>query len=341
MRLRSTFPRFLLPALGVLAGFAFIPGQAGAQTTATVTGDDGNPVQLQQGVPLAMRNMDPHVGLAFSDRGRFSLSVAGPDGGAAATPISCYSKFSTTRSVSYRGNGNYTVILDNFAQDDTSCVSPISRETYVFSISGGVGLAQPAKPFLRRQRNSYSSRTLELGVGLNPGASRYELRYSRNAVIGPDGAISGPSDTAYISSSTGTASILFSKPGVYTAVARASSGIGGFYTPWSVPIKVVVKDPFDLSTVSFPDSRGPVYKLKGTLRSDVLRGRVSIAIAPRKRGKFRRLGRAKIRRGGVFYKRFRQRRPGTYRLRFHYRGSKLGAKGAVVTKIKIRRRLAF
>lgn len=342
--MQIAFPRALAGALSVavlaLACLALSTAQARAATV-TVTGDDGNPAPLTQGVPGAIRNMSPRVGLAFNTAGRFNLSITGPDGVAVATPVNCLTNYAATRYLDYRGNGNYTIAIDNFRSTDTNCRTRTSSESYVFSINAGITLTQPARPFLRRQRNSYITRSLEMPVALNPGASRYELQFARNAAVGPDGAISGPSESAYLSSTTGIASFRFSKPGVYTAVARAGSGPAGFYSPWSAPIRIVVKDPFDLSTVSFPDSRGPVYRLKGTLRSDVIRGPVFIAIAPARRGKFRSLGRARIVRGGVFFKRFRQARPGVYRLRFVYRGSRLGAKGAVVTKIRIRRRLAF
>ena len=58
--------------------------------------------------------------------------------------------------------------------------------------------------------------------------------------------------------------------------------------------------------MTFPDSRGPRYKLRGQLRERVARGKVTIAIAKRwKKGKFRKLGSAKLNSKGRFTKKFR------------------------------------
>ena len=61
----------------------------------------------------------------------------------------------------------------------------------------------------------------------------------------------------------------------------------------------------------------------------------------RKRGKFRRIGSAKINSKGRFVKKFRIRRTGVYRLRYSYRGSSLVAGGRVTEAIRIRRRIFF
>ena len=75
-------------------------------------------------------------------------------------------------------------------------------------------------------------------------------------------------------------------------VARIKSG--DYYTPWSAPISFAVKAPFDLSYVGFPDSDGPSYKLRGTLRDPFARGsRVTVYYAKGKKGgRFRKLGRS-------------------------------------------------
>ena len=65
-------------------------------------------------------------------------------------------------------------------------------------------------------------------------------------------------------------------------VARAQSG--DYFTPWSAPITITMIAPFDLLATSFPDSRGPSYQLKGTVREKTMAGsRVTVTLdgAPR------------------------------------------------------------
>ena len=53
----------------------------------------------------------------------------------------------------------------------------------------------------------------------------------------------------------------------YLIVARAQRG--QFFTPWSPAISVNAIAPFDLDHVTFPDARGPSYKLRGQIREQV------------------------------------------------------------------------
>jgi hypothetical protein len=327
------------------AAASFVLAAAGASTaqaaTVTVTGDDGNPVALAQGTPTSIRHMSPNVGLAFPPAAaRYSATVTGPDGTAVSPPQSCYSTSPTTRYVDFRGNGNYTVTVTNFAQADTTCKTPTSTETYVFAIGSSVALTAPAGPFLIRAPNTFMSNTLALPVGLNPGASTYELRYAAGGVVGPDGAISGPSDQAYVNTTTGTADLSFRTAGSYTVVARAKNG--EFFSPWSAPVIVNAIVPFDLDRVAFPDARGPSYRLTGYVRDKAIRGKVSLAMARgSKGGKYKSLGTVSISSKGTFTKRFTQRRMGTYRLRIHYRGSAIAPAASVVRKVRITRRVFF
>jgi hypothetical protein len=315
---------------------------AAQAATVTVTGDDGNPVALAQGAPGAIRNMSPTVGIAFPPAAaRFSATVTGPDGTAVSSALTCFTTSTGwTRNVTYRGNGNYTVSIANYATADTTCKTPTSQEAYVFAINGGVTLPAPAGPFLLRAPNSFSTNTFEQPVGLNPGTSSYELRYAIGGVVGPDGAITGPSDTGYVNQTTGTAGLTFKTPGAYTVVARASSG--EFNTPWSAPVTIAVVAPFDLNNLSFPDSRGPSYRLRGEIRETSTRGRVNIAMARGKKGgKYKSLGSVKISTKGTFTKRFTQRTTGYYRVRVTYKGSSTTAGGTAIQQIRITRRLSF
>jgi hypothetical protein len=330
-----------LVAAGTSLLIAVTGASAAQAATVTVTGDDGNPVGIAQGAPTAIRNMSPNVQLAFPPAAaRYSSTVTGPDGTAVSPPQSCYSTSPSTRYVDFRGNGSYTVTITNFAQADTACKTATSTETYVFTIGSGVTLTPPAGPFLIRAPNSFVTNRLALPVALNPGASTYELRYAPGGVIGPDGAITGPSEQAYVNTTTGTADLSFKTAGTYTVVGRAKNG--EFFSPWSAPVNVTAIVPFDLNRLAFPDSRGPSYRVTGYVRDKSIRGRVSLAMARgTKGGKYKSLGTVSISSKGTFTKRFTQRRTGTYRLRVHYKGSAMAPAASIVSKIRITRRAFF
>jgi hypothetical protein len=208
------------------------------------------------------------------------------------------------------------------------------------AINAGVAVTAPPARLLTRAPNSFVTNTHEIGVSLNPGTSIYEVRYALGGVVGPDGAISGPSAEGFLNTTTGLASFRFEKPGAYVIVARAQRN--SFFTPWSGAVTVNAIAPFDIERVSFPDARGPRYKLRGQVRERVARGRVTISWARgRKGGKFHRIGRAKINSKGRFTKKFRLRKTGVYRLRYTYKGSSLVAAGRVTEAIRIRKRIFF
>jgi hypothetical protein len=306
----------------------------------TVSGDAGSPVALAQGAPAAIRNMSPTVGIGFPADGRFSATVAGPDGVAVATALTCFINDNFTRITDFRGNGNYTITITNYAKADTACKTPTSTETYVYSIASSVAVTPPPTAFLIRAANSYATNTLSLPVSLNPGASTYEVQYAQGAVLAADGSISGPSETGYVNQTTGTIDLSFRTPGTWTVVARAKNGV--YYSPWSAPVNVTAIVPFDLESLSFPDSRGPSYLLRGTVGDKTIRGTVSLALARgTKGGTYKSIGKTKVSSKSTFSKRFTQRRTGTYRLRVHYAGSAIAPPVSIVTKIKITRRLTY
>lgn len=339
----------LRPMIAASATVLAVLGTATAAQAAavTVTGDDGNPVPLAPNAPASIRNMSPSVGVGFAptEDARYSASYAGPDGVAVATAVNCFTtKVPVSRSLDYRGNGTYTIVVTNFAKADTSCATPKSTETYTVVITGSVAVGAPTGRHLIRKANSYTTNTLALPFSGNPGATSYEIAYAKGGVVGPDGAISGPIQNAYLNRTTGLVEFLIREAGSYTVVARASAfaGSGKFFTPWSAPVTISAISPFDLASLRFPDSRGPSYQLRGTLRDTKIRGRVSLAMARGKKGgKYRSIGRAKISSKGTFTKRFKQRRTGTYRIRIKYSGSKTAASGTIVQTIRISRRFAL
>jgi hypothetical protein len=336
--------RQILP-LAVLVT-ALMPASALAAPTVTVTGDDGNPVPLNAVEPVSIRNMDvaADVSIPTTDTRFFTSQVLDAAGAPASSVSPCReTRFGPTwkNFTDYRGNGTYSVVLRYYnTAGDTDCNGAVTERRFRFTINAGTSVAAPPGRALIRAPNAFLTNTYQLGIGLNPGASTYEVRYALGGVAGPDGAISGPSAETFVDRTTGVADFRFTTPGSWLIVARAKSG--DFSTPWSAPVSVSAIAPFDLERVSFPDARGPSYKLRGQIRERAARGKVTISIARgKKTGKFRKIGQAKINSKGRFTKRFKVRKTGTYRLRYTYKGSSLVAGGRVTEQVRIRRRVFF
>ena len=331
-------------ALTSLAILLLAPAAASAATV-TVTGDDGNPVQINTTADTGIRNMDvtASVSVGATEASYYTTQVVGPDGVAASSLSPCrQTRFGPTwdNFADYRGNGRYTVVLNFFST--SACATPFRTHHFLYAINAGTAITPPAGIVMTRLPNEFGLITHKVPVALNPGALSYEVRFARGGVIGPDGAISGPSAEAFLDRTTGLADARFTEPGAYVMVARVKED--DFFTPWSQPINFVVKAPFDLTSTSFPDARGPRYKLRGQLRDRFATGRrVIVRVAKgRKGGKFRRLGRSsKIGRAGKFTLRFRLRKTGVYRLRYVFKGSPLVTAGQVTERIRIRRRIFF
>ena len=333
--------RTLKIALATAALTAGAPVAAQAATV-TVTGDDGNPLAVNPAAPPTIRNMDVQTvaSVVPADGAYYKTQVIGPDNVAASTQSPCL-RTSITNNwrnyVDYRGNGGYRVVVQTYS--NATCTSVTRTLTFAYGVAGSVAIAQPQNFVLSRQANSFSLNSHNLAFALNPGATTYEVRYARNGVLAPDGSISGPSQEGFVDRTTGTVPLRFDAPGSWVIVARAKTD--DFFTPWSPAVRIQVKGPFDLETIRFPDSRGPSYRLTGTVRERAAAGRrVTVALAKGRRGgKFRRIGRAKVRRNGTFSLRFRARQTGRYRLRYTFKGSGVVSRGTIVQGIVIRRRL--
>jgi hypothetical protein len=315
---------------------------AAQAATVTVTGDDGNPVAINPAAPPTIRNMDVEAvtTVTAADGPRYRTQVLGPDGVAASTQSPCLTASSNTwrNFADYRGNGVYRVVVQSFS--DSACSQLTRAVEHPYAIAAGVAIAQPQNWLLTRQPNTFSLNKHEFEFAQNPGATIYEVRYARGGAIGPDGAISGPSQEGFVDRTTGRLPLRFDAPGDWVVVARAKTD--DYFTPWSAAVRVQVKGPFDFESLTFPDRRGPRYSLRGVVRERAAAGRrVTVAIARgRKGGKFKRLGRARIRGNGTFSLRFTVRRTGRYRMRYTFRGTGRVASGTVVQRgIRIRRRL--
>lgn len=329
-----------LALIGLCAAVSIAP-PAAVGATATVTGDDGNSLPITPG--LVIRNMDPSVGYALAAGERFiTATVTGPDGAPVQTR-SCTS-FTSSSAIGYRGNGLYAVTVQAFPADDVNCSTPVGPPvTTQFTINATVALAAPAGRLLVRGPNSLAIRAIPVAIDLNPGALTTEVRYARGGAIGPAGAITGPSEQGFADASTGTVTLRLREPGRYVIVARQKGrgGSGERFTPWSPAAVIAAVAPFDLRRVAFPDARGPRYTLRGEIREPTARGSVAVSLARGAGGRFRPLGRAKIRANGSFVKHFTERRFGTYRLRYLFTGSATTAGGVIIQRISITRRVFF
>jgi len=336
--------RFGFGAMGVLAALAIgaaVPAGASA-ASATVTGDTGAPMPL--GGAVTIRNLDPDIEVTFTDAEKRNLvDVVGPDGrrAIAFTPFCSSSSFKSS-AFRYFGNGTYTVIVKTYAE--ANCDGTATETRLPFNINAFSGVAAPGARLLAREPLEPTRGTFAFKIEVNPGATAHEVRYAAGATVGPDGGLAGVSDRASVDAA-GNANVTFFKPGTYTFVARALGFDGSDLSPtaWSAPVVVQVLEPFDfVGPTSFPDSRGPTYKLAGQVREPSATGKITVAIAAGKRGKkFKRLGVAKISRGGKFSLRFKLRKAGFYTLRYTYRGNATVVAGFVKEVIRIRRIVTF
>jgi hypothetical protein len=270
----------------------------------------------------------------------FKVTVLGPDGVAAATESPCWDTRYTNdskRFVDYRGNGAYTLTTSLYT--DTNCTAGQRDVSFPWTVNASVAISPPAPVMMTRAANSFSTITQQFNFAGNPGASGYEIKFAKGAVLLGDGSLSSPAlKDAFLNSTTGKVELIGARePGAYTIVARAK--YGSYYSPWSPPASFTLNAPFDLSSRSFPDSRGPSYQVRAIVGEPSAGGRVTLAAAKGKKGKkFRTLGKGKVNSKGVFKVRFHLPR-GTYRLRYSFKGSSTVAKGTVYEVIKITRRL--
>ena len=328
-----------MAAAAVALAASAVAAAPATAATVTVTGDDGNPATLAPGVPASIRNMDVDLGVALAPTEKsYSVTVTGPVA-PAASPRTC-SSGTVPLSVDYQGNGAYAANVTTYT--DALCKVGAKPATYSFTVNASTALTPPGGALLTRLPNSYTTREYQIPIAFNPGALTHEIFMARGGVLAPDGSISGASHQLFASSQTGTVSARFADPGTDLFVARAkgySGAAGQFYSPWSPPVTARVLAPFDLiGNPTLPDNRGPRYTLRGVVREELATGRIRISVARGKKGgKFRSIGKAKIRRG-VFRKSFRLHRTGRYRVRFSYKGNKAVAGGRVTHRFTIVRR---
>lgn len=307
-------------------------GAAASASTVTVPADDGSPLVLAPGAPPTISALTPTVGISATNR--YTATIQGPDGTPLAGTV-CNGPFQRSFFPGYGGNGTYSVTVVEYS--DTGCTVAVGGQQVQYTVAAGASLQPRRGLFLMRAPRSVAGRTLPLRVNQNPGGGSTEVLYRINGRLRPDGGLIGVTRRAIVDRERGIARLTFPVPGVYTVVARTVSGSAA--TPWSAPVRVRTVAPFDLSSVTFPDSRGPSYLLRGRLRHTFATGgRVRIAVAPGVRGRnFRSLGVVRVSGAGTFVRRFTLRTPGVYRLRYTFFGTPRVLRGQVTQRITIRR----
>ena len=335
---------FLTAALAV-AALVSGPSTASALSVA-VDGDDGNPVAITG--PVTIRNINPNVHIHVDAGEGYGFDVFGPGGQMAAAGLSCVSpNFNDkTNIVSYWGNGAYIIRLTKHTLNSSGNCNAASTGTQdvPFTINGGIGLTGPPKAVLIRNPGKLFTNRLTLPVNLNPGAISNELFYGHNSPVNPDQSLAAPAGQIYGNTTTGTVDVPLDKgPGTYQLAGHAKgyNPAGDVFTPWAPVVQWQAFAPFDVKKLSFPDSRGPSYRIRATFNEVTVTGRVSTALARgTKGGKYRSLGSVKVSKHSVT-KRFRATKAGVYRLRFKYKGNASVAGGYEVDKIRITRRISF
>lgn len=312
---------------GLILGAATLVAAAPASAaTPHITGDDGAVVPLTSGASL--RHMSPDVTFAFApEETHYAARVVGPAGPASIGTDCLRTDSPFAERVRYQGNGTYTVFYKSGGSADGCAAATEASAT--FTINAATSLAGAPATFVRRAPGSAFSLPLELAVNTNPGAETYEIKYAAGATLAPDGGIAGTSESAFVDMATGKTRITFFRPGRYTIVMRAKTFRSDVATGWSAPTTITVKDPFDLSFATLTDTIGPKYALAATVRETSARGKVTVSLGKGKNPKrFRKLGTAKIRKGGKFKMRFRKRGYGNYVMKFAYKGGPTVTAGA-------------
>ena len=105
----------MLVAALVAAGL-FAPTSASAAVSATITGDDGQPVPMTVGAPPTIRNMNVSVApaLAQGDAVSWRFVVTDATGTAVTTDFCWSSATPKDTSVPYRGNTTYSLTVTLF-----------------------------------------------------------------------------------------------------------------------------------------------------------------------------------------------------------------------------------
>ena len=283
-----------------------------------------------------------------SDGAYHKTSVIGPDGADASFggPTRCYPKSaipSQRRPIAYRGNGNYTVIVQTFSNN--ACTAGEKETRFLFSINGGTAVVAPAKKYLAdapEELVTGRSPTASASA-VNPGTSAYEFQYLRNGVIGPDGGFTGPAEVTGTSSSAPYLDLTFQQPGRYVAVARGVTN--RYFTPFSAPVIVHGQGalrPLLRAVPRLAPARATSSRARCVTSSPAATASRS---TPRKRPQGRQVPQARPVLEDQLAPPFHAALPagghGNYRIQYRFKGSKLVTKGKVTDVVTIRHAYRF
>jgi hypothetical protein len=320
----------------LVAGLLLILPATAHAATATISNAEGADVPL--GSPTTVDTMAPVLKVTFADsEKRYAVKVTGPAGTDAVTPVSCRAVNGPGEfDINYQGNGNYTVAITTSASaDDLGCTGG-QTNTVQFAIAATASATPPKGLILTRRPAETDLIPHPFKLSASAGADIIEIQYARGVQPQEDGSLPGTVSSTSVRASAGSTSLSFDKPGTWTVVARPR--LGDAVGPWSEPLSVDVKAPFDLvAAPTFKDGRGPKYVLKGDVVESLPKGaKIKTLIAPgRKGGKFAPLKTIKTKRNGHFTLKFTLDKPGRYRIRYRFKGNERIAAGRVTQTIKV------
>ena len=334
----TTPVRIAATVASVVAVGVGAPGAASAATIQIVD-DNGGPLALT--APVAVRNMSQLVTvISAAPTQALRIVVTGPNGAQLAT-VECGDP-TQALPVAYVGNGTYTVEVATFTR--STCNTQAGPTQFaVYGIEASVPFGQQRGMIMTRSPGSLTTTPHAIPIGINPGALSTEVYYARNGALLADGSLAPTPARRQLAVATATETVptRFDKPGRWVIVARAL-GFGGvlgtYYSPWT-KLEVDVHAPFDLKRIALTDSRGPSYRISAQVREFSAWGTVEMSVARGdKGGRYRSLGPVKIVDHRIS-KRFTLSRPGRYRLKFVYKGTRLIAGGFQIKRIEVSRKI--
>lgn len=329
--------RALLLTLSVLV---VAPCSTAFAVTATVTGDSGEALALEGAGPT-IRNIAPSLKFGFAaDEPRYSFSVKGPAGDEAAAPLACNTtEYPRSEDIYYTGNGVYTVsVLVSRNPEDTTCAQA-TETRFTFTINATTAVLAPPGILMTSKTPTASLIPYPFALQVVPGTNVYDLQYAVDAKLNPDGSIAGEHAEGRPDMDTGKTTLTFGKPGRYSFVARARSnrGITPASTPWSPPTFVTVMAPFGLDT-TLSNAHIRSVRITGNATEETATGKLTASIAKGAKGrKFRKLATIKLGTASRFTLKFKVSRPGSYRIRYTYRGNANVVAGSVTEVVKLKR----
>ncbi len=319
-------------ALGTLVAALSLPTAVAHAGVASIGITDAAGGEQTVTAALKVRTLLPTIRLRLQPNATqsYTVSVIGP-GGAVAADAGC-GVLQDGLVVGYRGNGVYNVVVQSYPT--SACDAQIGpTQSFSYTQASTVGLTAPEKPVLLREAGSTALKRISIPVTRVPGGT-VEARFAKNGTVSAAGGILGASSRGTTDGAGTTASFAAKEPGPYVVVARQA--VDTFATPWSAPAIVRLVAPFDLAKVSYPDTGGPVYQVRGVVREpSAAKGVVTVAIARGSRGgTFKRASEAVVSSDGSFRARFRAS-SGTHRIRFRFAGNTLVTSGEQIKRFTV------